>query len=577
MTTPIPSTSSAVPPSPASPTMVRRSGFRATVLEELGGEPACDQKPADPASAPAAPDDDTPIPQMKSHPSKPCPPDEKGNPKKQTSGAEPAQPIPNVVIENVAAIVFPVDSSASSATADVASENTREGPSSQKSAPVALASGADISWAQGASRTATPELSLPQGKRWSRDLVGLEALNSNTTGETRGTELGEPAVEPRKSVAVAESQSAASSAAVLPQSELKQDVPVVSKRLTPSVSTAKNISPGPYSALDTRVNEVPEGKKNLGADAKKASNSNEILASVASSNDNAGETQSLPATPQPGIPTDSSPAVSISNVVFTPDRGLGTTPIINSQQPGRDTRVSADSESSNRPPTPTRHSEDAKETAPSPVPIPVAQHRPPEMKAESFTSHLQTPSSSSGTALVEAAHSSAEGRPGPTNTDSTLSRDSGIPHGIPEPTNPPLMSGMVREAHFVANPKQTEMHIDLRTTTFGSIEVHAVIRDSQVGLSIGSERGDLRHLLSTEVPAMESRLQRHDLQLDSVRFIDQGHAFNAGTSSGNPAKEWPAASARNSHIVDVGEEPSSMDAADPDLVLINRPGLNIRA
>jgi len=586
MTTPIPSTSAAaVSPSPPSPTVARRSNFRATILAELGGETTCDQKSTGQTSASGGSEEDAAIPQAQSHPSKPVPPDQKGKPKKQTPGAEAAPSVPNVVtgnvvieniaVENGAAVLFPGDTSAPSGTAGVASKDSGEAAPAQKSPPVALASGLDTLCAREASRTAAAELSLPQGKP--AELVEPQALNSKTAEEMPGTELGKAATAPHQTVEAADTQGAAPTSAVLPQKELKQDVAPVSKTLTPSVSTAKSSSSGTSSALETHLNKVPGSKQGLDAHANKVPSPNQTPASVAGSNDNGSETQSGPTTPQPGNPTESSQAISISSIVFTSDDGLRTTPNSNSQQPVRDTRVSTNSENSDRPPTPTRHSEGDKGTPPSPVPTSDTQHRLPEIKEESLSnSQTQTPSGSSATPFVQAAHSSAEARPGPTNTDSTLPRDSGMPHGIPEPTNP-AMPGMVREAHFVDNPKQTEIHIDLRTTTFGSIEVHAVIRDSQVGLSIGSERGDLRHLLSTEVPAMEGRLQRHDLQLDSVRFIDQGPAFNAGTSSGNASKEKPAEYTRNLHIADLGNESSPVVSADPDLLWTNSPGLSVQA
>jgi hypothetical protein len=44
------------------------------------------------------------------------------------------------------------------------------------------------------------------------------------------------------------------------------------------------------------------------------------------------------------------------------------------------------------------------------------------------------------------------------------------------------------------------MHIALQTGAFENVEVHAVVRESQVGLAIGSERGDLHRMLANEVP-----------------------------------------------------------------------------
>ena len=99
------------------------------------------------------------------------------------------------------------------------------------------------------------------------------------------------------------------------------------------------------------------------------------------------------------------------------------------------------------------------------------------------------------------------------------------PHALPD--------SAVHDVRLLDRNGQTEMHIGLRTTVFGNVEVHAVVRDSQVGLAIGSERGDLRHYLANEVPSIVGRLEQHDVRLDTVRFFDQGMSFNAGVASGS--------------------------------------------
>ena len=568
MTNPIPSTTAAPPPPSApSPTMVRRSNFRARVLEEFGGETTCDQKSAILRCAKGAPPQTPSTPEMELHPSKPSPPDEEGKSSKPRARTELAQTIPNVVNENVVAIVLPTDTSPPSGTAGVGSKDI--GASPQQSAPVVLASEADIVGAKETSQTATTERSWPQGKR---DLAGLQAFNAKTAAEAG--KLDKVVGERDKADLGAELQGAAPSSAALARKESKHEGAPSSKAA--EGSAAKNILPRPISNPDTGSNEVAGNKKSLGANTTQLSDAKEISTSPTSSNSDGSETQLGRIAAQNGNATDPSQAVSITSVVVTAGAEAAT-PNLKNQQPDRDARVSAPPENSDRPPTATRHSENGKETAPSLVSRSDGLHRPPETKGESLPGNqMQIPSGASATACLEAAHSGAEARSGPAHMGAASSRDAGLPRGIPEPTSS-FMPGMVREAYFGAGPKQTEMHIDLRTTSFGSIEVHAVIRDSQVGLAIGSERGDLRHLLSMEVPALEGRLQRHDLQLDSVRFIDPGQAFDAGTSSGNPPQQRPAAYARNSHIVDPGGEPSPIVSVDPDALLINSPGLNIRA
>jgi flagellar hook-length control protein FliK len=84
---------------------------------------------------------------------------------------------------------------------------------------------------------------------------------------------------------------------------------------------------------------------------------------------------------------------------------------------------------------------------------------------------------------------------------------------------------------MVDRGSQQEMHIDLNTASFGSVEVHTTIHGGEVNLAVGSERGDLRSFLTAEVPALQASFQQHDLRFDNIRFLTQ-HTGNAGTNTG---------------------------------------------
>jgi hypothetical protein len=73
------------------------------------------------------------------------------------------------------------------------------------------------------------------------------------------------------------------------------------------------------------------------------------------------------------------------------------------------------------------------------------------------------------------------------------------------------------------------MRVGIRTEAFGSIQVHTVVHNSEVGLSLGSERGDLRTFFANELPALENNLRQHELHFESVRF-----ASNPAAMGGNP-------------------------------------------
>ena len=100
----------------------------------------------------------------------------------------------------------------------------------------------------------------------------------------------------------------------------------------------------------------------------------------------------------------------------------------------------------------------------------------------------------------------------------------------PVPEAPVL--GPVHVARLMERVGQSEMHVGLRTLAFGSVEVHTVLRGSQVGLSIGSEKGDLHSLLAPEVGALSANMRQHELKLESIHFFDPSSTFNANDFSG---------------------------------------------
>ena len=101
----------------------------------------------------------------------------------------------------------------------------------------------------------------------------------------------------------------------------------------------------------------------------------------------------------------------------------------------------------------------------------------------------------------------------------------------------PQVLGAVQAAQLLNRAGQSEMRIGLNTTAFGSVEVRTTVRTSDVGLVIGSEKGDLHTLLANELPAVANTLQQQNLRLNSVNFT-QGFAFsNNPSGGGNPQQQ----------------------------------------
>ncbi len=97
---------------------------------------------------------------------------------------------------------------------------------------------------------------------------------------------------------------------------------------------------------------------------------------------------------------------------------------------------------------------------------------------------------------------------------------------MPAPVLPP---GPVQVAQMATRVGQSEMRIGMNTSAFGSVEVRTVVHASDVGLTIGSEKGDLRGLLTNEMPALANSLQQQNLRLNSVSYM-QGFGYSSNNS-----------------------------------------------
>ena len=107
-----------------------------------------------------------------------------------------------------------------------------------------------------------------------------------------------------------------------------------------------------------------------------------------------------------------------------------------------------------------------------------------------------------------------------------------LPAGEPATAVPP---GPVHMAQIVNQAAQSEMRVALNTSAFGSVEVRTVVHANDVGVLIGSEKGDLRALLTNELPAIANSLQQQSLRLNQVNF-HQGFAFSNNSSSGGESQ-----------------------------------------
>jgi hypothetical protein len=166
--------------------------------------------------------------------------------------------------------------------------------------------------------------------------------------------------------------------------------------------------------------------------------------------------------------------------------------------------------------------------------------------------------------LIQPTASSADALPKP----GTPAGNAGTPTTpLPAAAEPAAatVAGPVQMAQMVSRVGQAEMRIGVNTSAFGSVEVRTVVHANDVGLTIGSEKGDLRGLLGNEMPAITNSLQQQNLRLSSVNFTQEFASSGNGSGGGNsqqrsfvPAVPAPASSSSNS----VSSEVAGNDFAD---------------
>jgi flagellar hook-length control protein FliK len=128
-----------------------------------------------------------------------------------------------------------------------------------------------------------------------------------------------------------------------------------------------------------------------------------------------------------------------------------------------------------------------------------------------------------------AAAEKGDGQPSPSAT----ARFEGSPTELPSST----AAGPVHLAQMVSKAAQVEMRIGLNTTAFGSVEVRTIVHANDVGVQIGSERGDLRSLLANDLPAIANTLQQQNLRLSQVNFHQAGFGSSGNPSSGGDSQQ----------------------------------------
>ncbi len=106
--------------------------------------------------------------------------------------------------------------------------------------------------------------------------------------------------------------------------------------------------------------------------------------------------------------------------------------------------------------------------------------------------------------------------------------------GTPTAPSTPIAPGSAADLQM-----NGQMHMGVRTDAFGAVEIHTVVAQSQVGITVHADR-DVSRWFSSEVPGLESGLNNSHLNLTGVNF-DHGRSgvqTATGFSNGQPRQNF---------------------------------------
>ena len=149
---------------------------------------------------------------------------------------------------------------------------------------------------------------------------------------------------------------------------------------------------------------------------------------------------------------------------------------------------------------------------------------------------LPTASSTSATTVAALPLAAPVSDPLPKPAISGDNAPASLPDPALAPAPTPVMAGPVQLAQLTSRAEMAEMRIGMNTSAFGSVEVRTIVHANDVGVVIGSEKGDLRALMQNDMPAITNTLQEQNLRLHTVNFM-QGFAFSNDASGGGNAQQ----------------------------------------
>lgn len=110
----------------------------------------------------------------------------------------------------------------------------------------------------------------------------------------------------------------------------------------------------------------------------------------------------------------------------------------------------------------------------------------------------------------------------------------------PDPTSAQTQAAQAPQVHaarIIQSGSDSQMRLEMRTRSFGDIEIHATVSGKQVQVSVVADHGDLRSFLAPEIPVLQDTLKQHDLRLEHVRTYLPNSDVQPDFSSGSGKQE----------------------------------------
>jgi hypothetical protein len=108
-----------------------------------------------------------------------------------------------------------------------------------------------------------------------------------------------------------------------------------------------------------------------------------------------------------------------------------------------------------------------------------------------------------------------------------------------------------------------QMHVGIRTEAFGAVEIHTVVQQSQIGITVHADR-DIARWFSSEVPGLESGLNKNHLNLTAVDFDNGRSGVQTATSSQHGQPQEHFSEMPGSHSAALPNQNTASESAGAD-------------